>query len=232
MGPILGGVARMKYDSGVKICCDGNSLTESYGSGTPYPTQLAALAPLNGAVSVSNTGISGQHTFQMTANASDVEATYDATKRNILIAWEGLNSIESGGLSARAAADDMHTYITARLAAHPDRQIILLTCPPREIGDEAADIALNTRIDAYNVILRNEYRSWGVKVLVDIRQPGSPWSVANFPDYTQATFAVSAAAGWWRSAEIATHMLCHYSTQGYGAIAAMVAAGLRKLPRR
>lgn len=232
MGPILGGTPFIRYGSGVKICCDGNSLTESHGSGTPYPTQLAALAPLNGLVTVVNTGISGQTTQNMIDSAADVEAAYDATKTNILVCMEGTNSIYNGRTAAQAASD-MGNYIAARLAAQPARKIILLTCTPRQLGVSDADNAVqNAIIDAYNVILRSNYLAYGAKLLVDLRQPGSPWSAANFPDYTTATFNASAAGGWWAAAEVGTGGLTHFSTTGYGAMAQMVATALRRLPRR
>lgn len=226
MGPILGGVARMKFDGNVKITCDGNSLTQGANTGTPYPTQLVLLAPLNGLIACANVGIFGQTTKQMISAAADVEAGYEVGKTNILVAWEGVNNLSA--YTPRESANDMAAYIAARLASHPDWKVVLITCPPRQVGgSEAADIAMNALIDEYNGYLRNEYKSWGVKVLVDIRQPGSPWA---FPNYTRDTFNASVAAGWWAAGEADNHI--HYSTQGYGAVASMVAEGLKKLPRR
>lgn len=228
MGPLSLGLARLWFDNTVKITCDGNSLTDGHGDGTPYPTQLAALAPLNGAVAISNVGISGQITTAMASSAADVNGAYVAGKTNVLIAWEGLNSLQL--VTPRQAADDMNAYIAARLALHPDYLVMLLTCPPRQYGNsEAEDIAKNALIEQYNTYLRAEYRSWGVKVLMDVRQTGS---FLNLPDYTRATFAASGAAGWWAAAEIGTNNLTHYSTQGYAAIAQMVATALRRMPRR
>jgi hypothetical protein len=229
MGPILGGNPYLRYSSAVKITCDGNSLTNGHGDGTPYPTQLAALSPLSGAVTVANLGISGQVTEAMTSSAADVNAEYVAGKTNVLIAWEGINSLNNSD-TPRQAADAMWAYIAARLALHPDYLVMLMIAPPRQLGvSEANDIAFNALTDQYNVILKNEWRANGVKFLLDIRQAGS---FLNLPDYTRATFAASGAQGWWAPAEVGTNGLTHYSTQGYGAVAQMVATALRRMPRR
>ncbi len=226
---LMSGVAKLRYSSAVKIVCDGNSLTHSYNTGTPYPQQLAALAPLSAAVTVVNRGISGQSTSQMTSDATDVEGHYDAAKTNLLVVLEGTNSLQSN--SAAVAAEHMRLYIAARLAAQPTRMILLITCPPRQLvsSTEAADITFNTtKIDAYNEILRANWRAWGVKVLVDIRVPGSPF---NLPGYTRADFNASQATdGIWAAAEVNAYT--HLSTAGYAALAAMVAAGLRRMPAR
>lgn len=224
----MSGVARLRYSSAVKIVCDGNSLTHSYNSGTPYPQQLAALAPLSGAVSVINRGISGQSTATMTADASDVEGHYDAAKKNVLIVLEGTNSL--GSNSAVVAAEHMRLYFVDRIAAQPTRLNMLITCPPRQVagGTEAGDLVFNAKVDAYNDILRANWRAWGVKVLVDIRVPGSPF---NLPGYTRAHFNASQATdGIWAAGEVNAYT--HLSTAGYGVLAAMVAAGLRRMPAR
>lgn len=229
MGPVLSGVPRLRYSSGVKIVCDGNSLTHSFNTGTPYPTLLKPLAPLSNAVTIVNSGASGQNTTSMIDNASDIEVQYDATKTNILIVWEGTNQMGVPAQTAALAAAEMKRYIGLRLEAHPDRMIMLLTTAPRQNGGtEAVHAALNARFDEYNDILRANYRAWGVKVLVDVRAPGSPWA---FFSYTRADFDASQAnTGVWAANEVNTYT--HFSTAGYTAIANMVAAGLRRMPAR
>lgn len=231
MGPILGGTPFLKFDSSVKIICDGNSLTAGYAASLPYPQQMAALPPFNGNVTVVNTGISGQSTQAMRADTSDVGAAYDNSKTMVLVAWEGTNSLAFGG-TARASADELALYVLGMMTLHPNLRIVLPTLIPRQRGtSEADDIDFNiNKIDAYNTILRAEALQWGAKAVCDLRQPGSPWSAANFPDYTRATFAASAAQGWWAAGEDDAHIHC--ADKGYGSAAAQIGATVRRLKRR
>lgn len=228
IGPIMGGVTRLKYSaSSVNVVFDGNSLTAGVGGG-PYTSYVASMAPLNGVVTVTNCGINGQTTAAM-MSASDVDGAWAAGKTNILVAWEGTNSIAGGGSTAQQAATDMASYIAARQGAHP-WTVLLLTCLPRQSGaGQQQTTDLNAALDAYNAILRSTYRTMGARMLVDIRASGSPFNLA---DYQMATFeaAASAANTLWAAGETGQHI--HLSNAGYFQVAQMVADALKRLPAR
>lgn len=110
-----------------KIVCAGNSLTYGTGTTTPatdaYPAQLASLITSRGytsfQTSITNVGISGRTTAQMITDATTlVDPLRDSPTwpMNILIAWEGTNSIAQSGLTAVQAGDAMKTYCAARRA--------------------------------------------------------------------------------------------------------------------
>lgn len=232
MGPILGGLPRLKYsDATANIVCDGNSLVSGQG-GTPWPTQIRSLAPLNGVVNVTNVGQPGQTTRQMNGldssytGVGDVDGAWVAGKTNVLILWEGTNSICNTGETGAQAASDMVDYITARQATHK-WMVVLLTCIPRQAGSAAATLDQNARLDAYNAILAGTYRQMGARILVDVRGSGSPFA---FADYSDATFAAAGSSGYWASGEDGGHI--HLSTAGYAYIATIVAAALKRLPAR
>ena len=226
MGPIMGGTARLKYSAATaNIVFDGNSLTAGVGGG-PYPGYVTSMAPLNGVVTTTNCGINGQTTSAM-MGATDVDGAWVAGKTNVLVAWEGTNSIAGGGRTAAQAAQDMADYITARQAVHPWR-VLLLTCLPRQDGaGQAQTTALNASLDAYNTILRNTYRAMGARMLVDIRAASSQFNLA---DYQMATFETAAAGGLWAAGETGNHI--HLSNAGYFQVAQKVADALKRLPAR
>lgn len=228
MGPILGGIPRLKFGSNSNVVCDGDSLTNGFGSGTPYPTQLAALAPLNGQVPVTNVGISGQTIQDMMDNHADVDGAFVDAKDNTLILWGGTNNIFFGQSAATTLAAQT-ANIAARRAAKNWKKIVLINLIPRCISstDEAANINHNAIFDAYNATLRDSYKAMGADALVNTRQAGSPFALTG---YTLANFAASAAQGWWNPAE--GNFPTHLSTAGYGAIAAMVADVLKHLRTR
>lgn len=214
---------RVRYSSDVNIVCDGNSLTEGVG-GTPYTTYLSALPPLSGQCTVSNSAIGGQTTANMTSNAADIDAAFVSGKTNILIAWEGANSIY-GGKTAEQAITDLQSYISRVLSAH-QWKIVVMTCLPRQTYDEALSASVNSSIDSYNATLRNSFRGIGISALVDVRKSGSPFNISG---YTDADFsALVASSGLW--AVESPHV--HLNGPGYQVIAQMVADTLRQLRLR
>jgi lysophospholipase L1-like esterase len=226
-GPILSGSPFQRYSAAtVNVVCDGNSLTQGVGAlSSPYPSQLGAMDPLKGLVNVTNLGVSGQTTGQMTSAATDVDGAWVSGKTNILIAWEGTNSITGGQRTAAQAAQEMTDYIAARQAVQP-WIVVLMTCLPRQAGTEAASATLNATLDAYNALLKANYKTMGARAIVDVRQAGGPFA---FADYLDATFTAAAATGLWASGE-SPHV--HLSGAGYFKVAQMVAAVLKRLPRR
>jgi len=226
IGPILSGAARMKYSGvGTNIVFDGNSLVYGYqasSSAKSMPSQMAALPPLNGAVQVSNIGVSGQNITQMRSRgAAQADARYAAGKKNILLAWEGTNTIcntgSGAGKTGLAAAADMVAYVQDRLAAHPDWFIVMMTTLPR-FGLDAWSIADgNAHLQAYDDYLRANWRAMGCKALVDVRAGG-----------------VFVYTGTTMDPKMAPYMAetIHCNDTGYGLVAQYCAAVLKRLPAR
>lgn len=230
MGPILGGrPPTLKFDANVNIVCDGNSLTAGVG-GYPWPNGLKIRTGFT-APSYVNVGVSGQTTQQMNgvgADVTDVNGAWVAGKTNVLVAWEGTNSICNVGRTAAQAAQDMADYIAARKAVHP--WIVLIgTCLPRQTNNgQAATTSQNAVLDAYNALLRANYRAYGAKGLFDVRQAGSPFNVA---DYQMATFETAAAGGLWAAGETGNHI--HLSSAGYDALVdQIIIPAIKRLPTR
>lgn len=228
MNPALIGAPRLRFNpQTVNVHCDGNSLTAGIGNpSAPYPSMLACMDPLRGVITPTNTGVSGNTTQQMTA-AARPDPYWVAGKTNILIAWEGTNSLlpTGGNRTPQQAVADMQTYIAARLAVHP-WLVVLVNCLPRQQSSEAASITMNANINAYNALLAAKYRSMGARVLVDLQQTGSPFAMQS---YTDQAFSDAFATGLWAPTE-SPHV--HLSGYGYAKVAKMIADGLKRLPIR
>lgn len=237
MGPILGSVARLKYSAaGTTVTCDGNSITagivHTSGPSAYYPAQLSALAPVSGQFTCANLGVSGQTTRMMNGldggSTSDVDGAFVAGKKNVLIAWEGTNSVDTTARTAAQIAQDLADYVAARLALHPEWIIILPTILPfiRGTDSQAVTDEKNSRVDATNALIRTNYRTWGAKALVELR-------VAPFvlPDYTLASFETPALLALWAADEAAgTHI--HLRDAGMAFLANACAGVLKRLPAR
>lgn len=182
-------------------------------------------------VTVLNIAISGQTWRKMNGldgySAADVDGAWVAGKTNVLILWEGTNSISSGRTAAQAI-QDATDYITARQAAvnaaYPGKRWIILvgTCLPRQNSgtDQTLVDTLNATIDSYNALLRAQYKTMGAHGLFDVRQEGSPfnWYMPDgvTPDYRIATFEANCTGtsslwqgtdfGWPSEAGAHTHL--------------------------
>jgi hypothetical protein len=141
-------------------------------------------------------GVSGQTWRKMNGLDSglttDVDGGFVAGAVNILIAWEGTNSMYYGA-SATQAASDAKDYIAARKLANPWSKTIIGTCLPRmdSTSDQSVVDAMNAKIDTYNAYVLANYKAMGFDAVFDVRQAGSPF---NLSDYLIATFQASAAA--------------------------------------
>jgi lysophospholipase L1-like esterase len=229
----------LKYSAAnTTVTCDGNSITagivHTSGPAAYYPAQLSALAPISGQVTATNLGISGQTTRQMNGldggSTSDVDGAYVAGKKNVLIAWEGTNSIDVAGRTGAQTAQDMADYVAARLAIHSDWIIVVMTTLPliRGAWSQATTDANNATVEAANNIMRANYRAWGAKAMIDVRTPGTPFAP---PDYTLASFEAASVLPYWSANESAgTHI--HLNDAGMTYIANLCAATLRRLPTR
>ena len=241
MGPILGGVPRLKITNATaRIACQGNSLTIGDGvpfqSGQDYVTVLQGLSAVNSQFTIRNDGSSGQITSQMitTAQGTFYDNIYTAGKTNIVILWEGTNSIGRaapyGGLTGVQAAAEMQTLVSTILSKHSDYIIIILTALP-QMNFNYSTAQVMQYIDDYNAIIKSDYRSWGAKAVCDVRQAGYPWAALSASNYSTPAFEDMGAGGagpYWKAAET-THL--HLNNLGYAKIAEMVNTTLLKLPR-
>ncbi|WP_409266818.1 SGNH/GDSL hydrolase family protein [Massilia sp. BHUDP2] len=229
IGPILGGVPKIRYTSdATNVVFDGNSLVFGQGSsgGQSMPAQLAALAPIGGRLSITNLGISGQNLGQMRSNASDVDGAWVDGKRNVLLVWEGTNALNYGG-TVNNAYNDTAAYCAERLALHPWLIVLLTTIPRQNQGATQADTdAYNAKLTDYNTRIKSGYKAMGAKAVIDVRQEGSPFAFAN---YLPATFDAPGVGSLWASEGA---MRVHLNNAGYGVVAQMVADGLKRLPAR
>jgi hypothetical protein len=166
MMPILGGYPRLRFDSTVAMTFDGNSIVRGAGApaGFDFPTLLGQLSPFDTVDSITNLGVDGRTTQGMIDAGATCDAAYVSGKTNVLVAWEGVNSINNAGRSAAQAVDDMAAYVAARLAVHPWK-VVLVTCLPAP----ALSGGTNTALDAYNVLLLANWRSMGAAHIVDVR---------------------------------------------------------------
>lgn len=134
-----------------RLICDGNSLTYGTAStgGSNYPQQLAIL--LGSDWLVYNTGIQGILTATMVTSGPtriDNEILSPYFSKNIVLAWEGTNSLNAG-VDATTAYNSMVAYCTARKAA--GASVIVATVLPRSSAGVPADF--NAQRAAYNALV-------------------------------------------------------------------------------
>lgn len=272
-GPILGGLPRIKFDSGLNVVVDGNSLVAGQGGGEDISKVLAKSQPLatytaltpnatalgtspntgrtnkwqtDKGIIVTNFGINGQTWRQMNGldgySAADVDAAFVSSKTNVLVVWEGTNSITNMGRTPAQAIQDATDYIAARQAAvnaaYPGQKwiVVIGTCLPRQVNPappadpQAATDALNAKLDTYNALIRSSYLAMGAKAYFDVRQSGGPF---DFQNYLISTFeaAASASGTLWAASETGAHT--HLNSDGYTTVARnFIIPALRLLPAR
>jgi lysophospholipase L1-like esterase len=112
-----------------QLICDGNSLTAGIGSSNAntegYPAQLQSL--LGVTWTSMQFGVGGQTTEDMNSDANtQIDGFFDSHRsKNIVVAWEGINSINNVNDTAAQAYTAMTTYIHGRQAA--GFKVIVLT---------------------------------------------------------------------------------------------------------
>lgn len=207
MGPIMGGVPRMKFDaSKVAITFDGNSHVSIIGSGSFFLNTPADM----GSVPIANTGIGGRNWAMMNGleggSSGPVDASYVPGKVNILIAWEGTNTLRFLERTPAQAWGECLAYCNARqayVAANRPGQrpwvIVLGTCLP--LGQSAGDAKQQVIYD-YNTLMVNGYRAAGISGLFDVRAP-------------ESVFAGSAGIAAMTSGAYAYGDDLHSNTAGY-----------------
>lgn len=182
IGPILGGrVARLKFDpSTLAVTFDGNSHVSIIRESGQFPTLPANM----GSVPINNIGIGGETWRRLNGldggSAADVDAAYVEGKTNVLIAWEGTNTLRDLTRSAAQSWQDCIDYCNARQAYVANNRpgqrpwiILLGTCLPLGANYQYGPPGpRNDSIDAYNVLMRQNYRQVA-KGLFDVREVGS-----------------------------------------------------------
>lgn len=133
------------------VIADGNSLTAGQDStaGNDYPSVLSRLLGLHWAKF--NFGVGGQTTEQINADAAaQVDPRYNAANaKNIVVFWEGRNSMvpTGGNESAAVSYAASTTYVQGRQAA--GFKVILCTV----IDDQGADsTGFTAKQNAYNAL--------------------------------------------------------------------------------
>ncbi len=223
MNPILAGSPTIKYlASDVNIVFDGNSLVAGASASGPsayMPAQLTQLPPLNGLITVKNIGVSGQTIANMRSRGTAfADANYVAGKKNILLAWEGTNSIcNNAGMSGVAAGAAMAAYCADRLAAHPDWRIILLTTIPRFAITAYSIAAGNAQLSAYDDYIKANYKAMGAQRVLDVRAGGVFIYTGTTMDAVMSPYMAESI---------------HCNDLGYGLVASYCASELRRLKAR
>jgi lysophospholipase L1-like esterase len=243
MGPILGGFMGLRVTTDFNIVFHGNSLI--YGrSGATVPTgampyQVQRLPPVNNLVTCVNMGLNGQQWDGMLTGGSGaaVDALFDSSKTNILVAWEGTNYIRNNSATAAQAFAAAQEYTTQRKTVHPGWKIIHMTLLPiyYQTYDDATAATVNAIQNTYSQLLRDNWRSM-CEGLVDVQQAGSPFLL---PNYNRTTFQAATYNGqsiWSPNDQQGgggegQNQFVHPSDTGYAAIAQMVASTLRRVSR-
>lgn len=201
----------------------GNSLVEAMPMAT-----LASMAPISGTSEIFNWGQSGRLLEYMVgsptvASNEDNIFSQQAGKKRILIAWEGTNNITNGWSGAQTA-EMWQQYCYNRLAHNP-WHIILMTTLPARVGSKTPEQFLydNQQIDICNQLMRDNYRAWGAKQLIEVRPKGGPF---DFTGYTQADF--DAVSSYFIDAYPAR---VHMTSTGYDYVLAQIAAELNRVTK-
>jgi hypothetical protein len=103
IGPILSGTPRAKFDAAhYAMTISGNSISDPGVS--DLWTQVAALAPLGGQLTLHNCAHDGYSIQQLAGTRenyfhapADVDAAYEDNKVNFLFFWELTNNIHNDG---------------------------------------------------------------------------------------------------------------------------------------
>lgn len=216
----------------VAVTMDGNSLVFGYrnpGPGNTIAQQIVSQSgsPLYGSgITVANLGNSGQTWQDMLSGLP----SYSSGKTNIVVAWEGTNTIAAGNGTPKTAAQAIvqaQSYINAVKAVNPSIRVVMMTCLPRQGGFAGwgSIAALNAEIDRYNALLQSSYLSMGCVAICDVRQPGGVFDLAG--DYSDASFAACntrAGSTVWLEG---SNSRIHLTDAGDAVIAGLLAETLR-----
>lgn len=196
----IGSVDTHWADQTVNVVADGNSLMVREDGGGTMMYKTTIKAPIFGSrATFTNVGVDGQTTRQMNGldggSVTDVDAAWVSGKINVLVIWEGTNSI-AGGRTATQAATDLSDYITARQAVHTWNYVVVVNTIQRQGGlpDGATLTNLNIALADYNTYLATNRVAMGISVIANVRPTGGPF---DFTTYTDAGFGAAASASLW-----------------------------------
>lgn len=211
VGTLVSG-AFPKWTSGaINLVFDGNSITRGQGATNAIHNLTACVARRTPYVGTSqpalqNLGVDGQ-TWRMmdgldAGSSADVDAAWTVGKTNVLIAWEGTNSLQAGRTVLQAVGDAT-TYLANRQAANSWDVRVIATAMPRGQADVASGTiaGMNALIDAWNTYIRANYIAMGFTHLIDVRTGNSPY---NFNSYTAGDFT-AAAPYYYQTDAVNTH---------------------------
>lgn len=240
IGPIMGGVARLRYlASNVNVAVFGNSLVAGVGAtgGQTFPAQIGQQPPLTaGGVVPVSLGLSGSNIAALRGYLSNVNNLYAAGKTNVLIIWEGTNSIcNSGNVTGLAAAAEMKSLIDLMRTGRPWERVIVMTTLPRfgsiagtnSGGTTLSVVEANAELDAYNAYLKANWRAMGAQGLVDVRAGG----IFVYPPGATVCAPGSAMYPYMNTGAEGTAAV-HCNNAGYALAAQYAVDVLKRLPAR
>lgn len=218
----------IKFDPAkANVVFHGNSIV--YGDAVTtratdsWPVRLAAAAPINGALTIPNLGRDGATITQLDAYGSEVDSLYAAGKTNVLLFYEGTNTISSDPSTVASAFTALQTYINNRLALHPWKIVLVSTIPAYSSGPDSTTIAVNNNIDAFNAGMKANFKAWGAVMYADVRN-GAPWGI--LPNYNNSSFSSTAMNALFAYDRV------HPNTAGTQLLADLLAPQLRRIPLR
>jgi lysophospholipase L1-like esterase len=189
--------------------CDGNSLTEGYGStgGNTYPKQLYDKFMSENSVSITYTsfGVSGQTLTQMEADAKTQIDPLLSTNYKVLIAWGGVNDF---GLEPATTKETIYAryviYCTNRKTA--GWKVYALTMLPQSSYARGG-------FDAERLWFNNQVKT-NLSTIVDgIIDVAGDTRIGDSGDELDVTYYTSDKI--------------HLNNTGYGIIASLVYAGIK-----
>lgn len=203
----------------------GNSLISGDGaSSLQYVANKVHNLPFlkNSGLTVKSYGIAGDtYDDMMTGEVPDIQAAYEAGKRNILVHWEATNQIYLGNSTASETITKMQAFLAAVNAGQTWEHVVL-TCLYRW-----PDNAKNLILQEFNALILGNFKAYGLARVVDIRKGDSPFSGYG---YTQADF--DAYSIYTKDTEVGTGNETHLNDSGYDRVAKMIdQQGLRMLGR-
>jgi hypothetical protein len=188
----------------------------------PAPTVLG-ISPLkyqsSKSIVVTNLGINGQTWRQMNGldggSSSDVDGAFDATKVNILIAWEWTNAICNTHRTVAQVVQDATDYVAARRAANPWAKIFTGTALPRmnSSTDQTLVDSDNALLDQCNAYLLANFKAMGFDGVFDVRQSGSYYAMSNYLIQTFNDMATATNTYWASNDSTGQHI--HQNSNGY-----------------
>lgn len=147
-----------------QIIFEGNSLFNHAASTLVVGGQYVTTGVYNSiaasrVLSYNSYATSGESQAQINALLSTNITPYIKTN-DVIVLWEGTNALNVDGLSAAAAFAEVVTYINTVIPYGV--KLVIGTVIARDKATDAAD--LMTRIDAYNVLVRNNAATYGYTV--------------------------------------------------------------------